>query len=159
MKKEYLGTPSELSALSTYIKLIRATDSVTNVVHSHLTKENLTISQFGVLEALYHLGPMCQRDAAKKILKSTANITTVIDNLEKRGLVERQRGTKDRRYIALHLTKQGEEFIERIFPRHLRGIVNSFSVLTTQEQQQLAQLCKKIGLAQAEIAAQQSGGN
>ncbi len=148
MKGEFLGTQSERSALSTYIKLTRATDAVTNAVYSHLTKEKLTISQFGVLKALYHLGPMCQRDAAKKILKSTANITTVIDNLEKRGLVERWRGKEDRRYITLHLTEPGRECIERLFPGHLRGIVNSFEVLTVEEQNQLGQLCKKLGLAQ-----------
>jgi len=148
MKREVKGKKEDLETLRTYVKMARATDTVTAVTHRHLAKENLTISQFGVLEALYHLGSMCQKDVAKKILKTTANITTVIDNLQKRGLVERVRSTEDRRYISLHITPEGAELIERIFPGHLHGIVESFKILTAEEQAQLAKLCKKLGLAQ-----------
>lgn len=148
MSHEVKGKKEDLATLGTYVKLVRATDTVTAVTHRHLAKQNLTISQFGVLEALYHLGSMCQKDVAGKILKTTANITTVIDNLEKRGLVKRVRSTEDRRYISLHITAEGAELVERIFPVHLQGIVESFKVLTADEQAQLAQLCKKLGLAQ-----------
>ena len=71
-------------ALNTYTKLMRAAESVTNRVNRFMSAANLTISQFDVLEALYHKGPLCQRDIAAKILKSTGNITLVIDNLESR---------------------------------------------------------------------------
>lgn len=148
MKREVKGQKEDLETLRTYVKLARATDTVTAATHRHLAKENLTISQFGVLEALYHLGSMCQKDVAKKVLKTTANITTVIDNLQKRGLVERVRSTEDRRYISLHITPEGAELIERIFPGHLQGIVESFKILTAEEQAQLAKLCKKLGLGQ-----------
>lgn len=148
MKHKVKGKKADLRTLNTYVKLARASDTVTAVTHKHLARENLTISQFGVLEALYHLGSMCQKDVARKILKTTANITTVIDNLEKRGLVERVRSTEDRRYISLHITADGAELIERIFPVHLQGIVESFRALTAEEQAQLAELCKKLGLAQ-----------
>lgn len=148
MKITFHGSKAEVDALNSYVKLMRATETLTVAAHRHLTQDKLTISQFGVLETLYHLGSMCQRDVAKKILKSTANITTVVDNLEKRGLVERRRSSEDRRYIALYLTDTGRELIERIFPDHVQGIVKSFAALTTEEQQQLAQLCKKLGLAQ-----------
>lgn len=146
MLQNFQGTEQELSTLQTYVKLVRAAETVTAAIHRHLASENLTISQFGVLEALYHLGPMCQRDTAKKILKSTANITTVINNLEKRGLVERVRSSEDRRYISLHLTASGRELVERIFPKHIKGVVSCFSVLSVEEQEQLAGLCKKLGL-------------
>jgi MarR family 2-MHQ and catechol resistance regulon transcriptional repressor len=66
--------------------------------------ENLTISQFGVLETLYHLGAMCQTEIGSKLLRSGGNITLVIDNLEKQGLVRRQRDTEDRRLVNIHLT-------------------------------------------------------
>ena len=147
MKITFRGTKVEADALNAYVKLMRAAETLTVASHHHLTKEKLTVSQFGVLEALYHLGPMCQRDVAEKNLKSTANITTVVDNLEKRKLVERQRSSEDRRYIALHLTDTGRDLIERIFPAHVQGIVKNFGTLTTEEQQQLARLCKKLGTA------------
>ena len=146
MKRKFIGTKSDAIALSTFVKLMRATDAVNQSTHKHLMEVNLTISQFGILEALYHLGPMCQRDIAKKILKSTANITTVIDNLEKRGLVKRKRSKDDRRYINLHLTNTGLKLIERVLPDHFQGIVDRLQLLTTEEQKQLASLCKKLGV-------------
>src|SRR5512137_147164 len=85
-------------ALNTFTKLMRAAESVTSRVHRVLAAPKLTISQFGVLEALYHKGPLCQKDIAAKILKSTGNITLVIDNLEKNGLVRRERDSEDRRF-------------------------------------------------------------
>lgn len=146
MAKCVQKTDVERHALSAFVKLMRAAESVATDIHTHLAAEKLTISQFGILEALYHLGPLCQRDAARKILKSTANITTVVDNLEKRKLVERKRSSEDRRYIALHLTPEGRQLIERVFPLHLQAIVDRFEALSQQEQQQLGCLCRKLGL-------------
>ena len=107
--------------------------------------EDLTVSQFGVLESLYHLGPMCQSTLGAKLLRSGGNITMVIDNLEKRGLVHRERDPDDRRMTVINLTKAGTELIERIFPNHLAEIVREMNALTPQEQEQLGALCKKLG--------------
>lgn len=143
-KKQQLSEAEQV-ALGTYVKLSRAVEAVTGDTHRHLGQENLTTSQFGVLEALYHLGSMCQKEMAVKILKSSANITTVIDNLEKRGLVERVRSKDDRRFISLHLTGEGEELIRRVFPRHARAMAERFSVLSDTEQEELSRLCRKLG--------------
>jgi len=145
---KYQGTAEEVDALNTYIKLMRAAKSVTDAAHSHLTKHRLTETQFGVLETLYHLGGMCQRELAEKNLTSTANITTVIDNLEKRNLVERVRSETDRRYITVNLTENGKELIGGIFPDHVRSIVKSFRVLSDAEKATLGELCKKLGKSQ-----------
>lgn len=131
-------------ALSTFVKLLRATEAISATVHGPLKDLNLTVSQFGVLEALYHLGPMCQRDLAKKILKSTGNLTTVIDNLEKRKLVRRKRNENDRRYFDVSLTLKGENLIKEIFPEHSDRIVKEMDYLTKSEQKQLGLLCKKL---------------
>jgi len=131
-------------ALSTFVKLLRATETISATVHGPLTDLNLTVSQFGVLEALYHLGPMCQRDLAKKILKSTGNLTTVIDNLEKRKLVRRKRNENDRRYFDVSLTLKGKNLVKEIFPDHADRIVQAMSYLTKNEQKQFGLLCKKL---------------
>ncbi len=133
-------------ALTTYTKLMRAAESVTSRVNRSMAAFDLTISQFGVLEALYHKGPLCQRDIAAKILKSTGNITLVIDNLEKRGLVRRERGSDDRRYLTVHLTEEGTALIARAFARVEAAIVAEMATLTEQEQELLGSLCKKLGL-------------
>jgi MarR family 2-MHQ and catechol resistance regulon transcriptional repressor len=150
MGTHYQGTPDEVRALNTYIKLSRASDAVTQRINRHLKEDGLTVSQFGVLEALYHLGPMVQTELAGKILKSTGNLTLVIDNLEQAGLVERQRDTVDRRFITVHLTPAGEALINRIFRPHVAGVVDTMRPLTAQEQEELARLCRKLGLAQRE---------
>jgi MarR family 2-MHQ and catechol resistance regulon transcriptional repressor len=139
------GTPSNLP-LNSYTKLMRAAESVTSRVVRTMTEFELTISQFGVLEALLHRGPLCQRDIAAKILKSSGNITLVIDNLEKRGLVKRQRDSVDRRYFTVSLTATGIELITGAFARVEAAIVTEMGVLTAGEQETLGRLCRKLGL-------------
>lgn len=150
MPTHYAGTAEEKSALDVYIKLARAAESVTARVNHHLAEVNLTISQFGVLEAVYHLGPMHQGLLAEKILKSSGNMTLVIDNLVKRELVERKRDSEDRRCVTIHLTEAGRYLIEEIFPRHVAIVVKEIGVLTMAEQVQLAALCRKLGLGRSD---------
>ena len=80
------------------------------------------------------------------MLKSGGNITTVVDNLEKRGLVERRRCSEDRRVIYAHLTAAGEQAIKAHFPKHAEQIEREMSVLTAPELAELGRLCRKLGL-------------
>ncbi|MBW4663271.1 MAG: MarR family transcriptional regulator [Chroococcus sp. CMT-3BRIN-NPC107] len=145
MGTRYLGTTEEVTALDAYIKLVRATESVTHRLQPHLETYKLTVTQFGVLEALFHLGAMHQRDLAEKLLKSGGNITLVIDNLEKRQLVKRDRETGDRRCISVSLTPTGKQLISDIFPAHAKAIAQQMSILSLDEQVELGRLCKKLG--------------
>ena len=146
MTVRFQGNQKEMRALNTYVKLMRAAESMTVRAHQHLSSAGLTISQFGVLEALYHLGPLSQKDIGQKILRSSGNITMVIDNLEKRSLVRRERDRQDRRSFIVHLTDAGNQLIRKIFPPHAAVISNELSVLTAAEQKTLGALCKKLGL-------------
>jgi MarR family 2-MHQ and catechol resistance regulon transcriptional repressor len=142
-----MTTPgSTYVALNCYTKLMRAAESVTSRLTRLMAADALTISQFGVLEALHHKGPLCQRDIAAKILKSTGNITMVIDNLEKRGLVQRERQSDDRRYFTITLTAKGGELIRKTFAEVEAAIVTEMAVLTEAEQETLGKLCRKLGL-------------
>ncbi len=146
MPTKYRGTEEERRALDTYIKLQRAAETVVAHATAHLAAHNLTVSQFGVLEALYHLGMLSQRELAQKLLKSTGNISTVLKNLEKHGLIERERALHDSRYMQVRISGAGRELIARIFAQHVEGIVAEMSVLTPEEQDELARLCRKLGL-------------
>ena len=150
MGTHYQGTPAEQSALNSYIKLSRAAEAVGQRINDHLKAAHLTISQFGVLEALYHLGPLQPGQLAEKILKSSGNLTLVIDNLVKRGLVQRQRRADDRRCIDIQLTPAGRDLIADLMPGHVAGVVAAFAPLTPEEQAQLGDLCRRLGLAQQE---------
>jgi MarR family 2-MHQ and catechol resistance regulon transcriptional repressor len=146
MGTRFKGTPDEVRALDTYIKLMRAADAVAARVTPSFAAAGLTMSQFGVLEAIYHLGPLCQRDLGQKILRSSGNVTQLIDNLEKRGLVRRERGAEDRRYIAVHLTESGTDLLESVLPTHVAAIAETFGVLDAGEQTELGRLCRAVGL-------------
>jgi MarR family 2-MHQ and catechol resistance regulon transcriptional repressor len=146
MRREHQGSEKEVLALSTYVKLMRSVESITARIHKHLASSGLTLSQFAVLEALYHLGPLYQREIGQKLLRSSGNITMVIDNLEKQGYVRRERKKEDRRFMMVRLTDEGFELISNVFPPHAAVIAREMGVLSTREQETLAQLCKKLGL-------------
>lgn len=150
MGTHFKGTQDQMIALDTYIKLTRASDSIQARLSNAASMQSLTISQFGVLEALMHLGPLSQNELGTKILKSNSNMTTVIDNLEKRNLVKRQRSTVDRRMIEVFLTPTGKDLIEGLFPHHVLAIQEQFSVLTTEEQIALGDLLRKLGRGENE---------
>lgn len=138
-------TGEQQFALGTYVKLVRASEATTARIHQHLAAARLTTSQFGVLEALLHLGPLCQRDLAAKILRSSGDLTLVIDNLERAGLAVRGRSQADRRYVVVSLTGKGRQVIEEVFARHAEVITAELSVLTSAEQKELGRLCRKLG--------------
>jgi len=146
MGSHYKGSKKEIRALDTYIKLIRAADTLSAGININLLSAGLTESQFNVLDALFHLGPLTQKDLGRKLLKSGGNITMVIDNLEKRNLVKRRRGEKDRRVFFVSLTLPGRRQIENILPEQVSRIKNEMSTLSKGEQNELQRLCKKIGV-------------
>ena len=146
MGTHYRGTPEEVRALDAYIKLMRAAESVTARLSRRMAASGLTVSQFGVLEALLHLGPLCQRELGRKLLKSSGNITLVVDNLEKRGLVRRRREGADRRFVTVHLTEKGHRLIRSVFPDVAAAIVEEMGALTASQQETLGRLCRRLGL-------------
>jgi len=145
MATRYRGGLKEVSSLDVYIKLMRASTSVLNQVVPRLQKAGLTFSQFGVLEALFHLGPLCQKELGDKLLQSGGNITMVVNNLERQGLVVRLRDEVDKRYMVVHLTWRGTQRIQELFPLHLQDLVQAFEVLSADELETLNGLLRKVG--------------
>lgn len=149
MPTHYRGTPAQVRALDLIIKLSRCAESLNHRLETPLEDSGLTTSQFGVLEVLWHLGPLCLSELAKKLLKTGGNLTLVVRNLERDGLVRRRRSKEDLRYYQVHLTAKGERVIRKVFPQHLARLARFASVLQPAEQQELARLCKKLGQAGA----------
>jgi MarR family transcriptional regulator, 2-MHQ and catechol-resistance regulon repressor len=146
MPTHYKGRSDTVRALNAYINLARASDSLLGRMSAQLEREGLTMGQFGVLEVLLHLGPMCQRTLGQKLLRSGGNITLVVDNLEKHGWVRRERLESDHRMMVIHLTPAGQELIATVFPRHAKAIKNEMSRLKPAEQETLRRLARKLGL-------------
>ena len=78
MGTKYKGNDSEVLSLNSYISLLRASDTIASQVGNLLNKNKLTISQFGILESLYYLGPMCQKQLGSKILKSSEYVSKIM---------------------------------------------------------------------------------
>lgn len=146
MGSHFKGNKEELLALTSWIKLSRASNSVLKNIKPSMVQYKLSTSQFMVLELLLHLGSMSQKVISQKLLRSSGNIVKVIDNLERDGLVLRKPDLRDRRAYKVILTKKGERIIKKIFPNHVKNIVETFSILNEEEQVKLSHLCKKLGL-------------
>lgn len=132
-------------ALSMWVKLARAHNTMYTLADRNIISFGLTTPQFGAIECLGHLGPMTIGNLCKKMLVSGGNMTVVIDNLEKDGLVERIRESKDRRKIIVRLTKKGEKLFEKIFIQHAEYIKELADALTAAEQEEIGRLLKKLG--------------
>lgn len=152
MGTHWKGSEEERRALNAFIRMMRAADTFSLALSRDLmSRHRLTLSQLGVLEALLHLGPLCAGDLGRRILRSPGNITTVLTNLEARGLVRRVRGKSDRRYVVVELTDEGQSFIAGLFPDHVVSIRTLFSPLEAEEQEELGRLCRKLGLGIREL--------
>lgn len=146
MPTHYDGSEDEERALNAFIHFTRAFGTVDRAISQTFKTHDLSSGQFGVLEAIYHLGPMHQGTLGEKLLQSKGNISTIITNLEDRGLVERRRDDEDRRYVNVHLTDEGRALISDVFPEHARLITEVFEVLDDEEIEELSRLCKKLGI-------------
>jgi len=135
------------NALSMWVKLARAHDTFNHLTAANIRSFGLTPAQFGVVECLGHLGPMLIGELTKKHLVSGGNMTVVVDNLEKEGLVERTVSKKDRRAYTVQLTGKGKRLFDKVFLQHANYVVKLASVLGEEEQVELGRLLKKLGLS------------
>lgn len=149
MATHFKGADAEVRALSALINLMRAADAFSASLTRELAGTGLTGSQFGVLEALLHRGPLYQGDLAGKLLRSCGSITAVVAGLERRGLVERRRDGADKRFVSVSLTGKGRSLIARLFPAHARTVACQFAALRAGEQERLRELCRRLGKSAA----------
>src|SRR5690349_16094026 len=138
--------PRVREALDAYVKLLRAGRAVLARVEPRLTAAGLTPTQFGVLEAILHKGPLSQRDLSRKVLTSPGNMTDLVDKLEALGLLHRVRQKTDRRAVQVELTPAGRKLIEPLFARHALDIAGVMAALNADELRQLARLLRRLGL-------------
>jgi MarR family 2-MHQ and catechol resistance regulon transcriptional repressor len=132
-------------ALKLWVVLSRAHAAVEAHAREQVAAHGLTLPEFGVLEALYHKGPMLLGELQRKILVSSGGITYVVDRLEGKGLVERSESPDDRRARFASLTREGERFIKRIFPEHAKVIEEAVSALTADDQRIAVRLLRDLG--------------
>ncbi|MAE05265.1 MAG: MarR family transcriptional regulator [Nitrospinae bacterium] len=145
MGSRYRGSKSEARALSAVINLVRAGESVMGRLNGQFAGLAITQSQFSVLDAIFHLGPLSQRELGEKIFRTSGNVTMVVDNLERGGMVRRERDPGDRRRVAVRLTAKGKNTIRELLPRRVAAIRDEMAALSAAEQDELRRLCRKLG--------------
>lgn len=147
MSKSTRANDKEALALATFTRLSRTAGKVRRSVYSGLSDTRLTESQVNVLELLYKLGALPQKEIAKNLSVTGGNITMVVDNLQKRDLVDRNRWQEDRRVVHVALTDLGRETIESYIPLHVEKVLGALGGLEPKEQEQLQSLCNKLEAA------------
>ncbi len=142
--------PQREPSLELFVVLSRAY----NWVNAHATRDirchGLNPTEFGILEVLYHKGPLPLQQIGEKVLISSGNITYAVDKLEQKQLLVRKPSPYDRRVIFAELTPQGHEMLAAIFPQHAEALHQAVSGLSLEEQVQAIQLLKKLGYAAQE---------
>lgn len=130
--------------LSTLIVFSRAEHEIHRKEYQTIKSSGLTIAQFGVLEALYNKGDMNINEIIESILTTSGNMTVVIKNLEKDGLINKTIDPKDKRSSIISITEKGINIIEEMLPSHIENINSIFNVLTEEEKITLKNILKKF---------------
>jgi MarR family transcriptional regulator, 2-MHQ and catechol-resistance regulon repressor len=132
-------------ALKLWVVLAKCFNSVADLDRKSIARFGLIPSEFAVLESLYHKGPIKLSEIGKHLLLTSGSVTYVVDKLEKQGLVKRVDCPEDRRAIFAHLTDEGRERIEQIFPAHAECLRETLSGLSPEEQEIATVLLRKLG--------------
>jgi MarR family transcriptional regulator, 2-MHQ and catechol-resistance regulon repressor len=132
-------------ALKLWVVMSRANNALSERLQASVSAHDLTLTEFGILEVLFHKGPLLLGEVQRRILVSSGGVTYLVDRLEKKGLVVRRECPGDRRARYAALTEAGEELIQRIFPSHAARIESLMSPLSEEEQRVAVSLLRRIG--------------
>ena len=128
-----------------WLLLSKATRALEAHAQRSVQALGMCLSDFAVLEALLHKGPLAVNVIGKKVLLTSGSMTAAVDRLERRGLVERQDDPNDRRARIVHLTGAGRKSIRKLFAAHERDMERPVSSLTSGEIESLTGALRKLG--------------
>jgi MarR family 2-MHQ and catechol resistance regulon transcriptional repressor len=144
------GDEDTAAALKLWVVLNRAQRAIGERTRREVERQGLRPTEFGVLEALYHKGPLTLGQVGERVLVTSGSMTPVADKLEQRGLIQRRTSSEDRRVCYAELTDAGRELIGGIFPDHAEVIRSAMGGLTVEEKQIAAALLRRLGRHAAE---------
>ena len=130
-----------------HIRLVlwKAAKAVDRVDRASIRKTGLILSDFAIMEALLHKGPLPINQIGEKVLLSSGSMTAAVNRLEKAGHVKRIQDPSDGRCFYVHLTKTGRRMVSRAFRQHAQNLEKVAGALTGDERTELLRLLKKIG--------------
>lgn len=140
----------ENTELKIFIGMSRALNDINKASNKVFVKYGLTMSQFGVLEALYHKGDLSIGEVQEKTLSTSGTIPVIVKNLEKEGLIKKCNDERDKRRFILHITEKGKNLMKEVYPENEAIIVSKMGIWTKSQQEELVKLMKKFGGIQDE---------
>ena len=144
-------TPDETAALRLWVIMSRAHAAIAEHAAADVSRHGLTLTEFAIVEALYHRGPLLLGEVQKRILVSSGGITFLVDRLAAKGLVERRSCPSDRRARYAALTPEGESLMAQIFPTHVAALTRAMSALSVEEKDDATRALRALGLLAAEL--------
>jgi MarR family 2-MHQ and catechol resistance regulon transcriptional repressor len=141
-----VSTKVHVEAPRLWIVLARCHDALSQVAEHRIEEAGLGLTDFAVLEALLHTGPLTITGIQGKVLLASGSMTAAVDRLEKKDLIIPSPAPSDRRAKVLGLTPGGRRVIEKAFRRHAAELESAMAVLSQVEKRQLYALLKKLGV-------------
>lgn len=135
---------TDIQGVTLWLALWRAADAVGGHARRDVARQGLCYTDFAVLEAVMHKGPLPVNVIGRLVLLTSGAITTAVDRLETRGLVERQAHPADRRARLVGLTTAGHEFMRVIWTDHETALEKAASALDSDERRTLFRLLLKL---------------
>jgi len=131
----------------THIRLIlgKASKAIERIDRESVADTGLNPSDFMIMEALLHKGPLPINTIGKKVLLTSGSMTAAVNRLEKKGLIKRIQDPGDGRRFYVHLTRPGLDVIKRAYAAHKKNLEKITKVLSSEEADELVRLLKKIG--------------
>ncbi len=135
----------DLSGIHLWLVLWKAARAVEAQAQRSIARFGMVQSDFGVLEALLHRGPLSAKQLGAKVLLTSGSVTAAIDRLAGRGLVRREDDARDRRACIVHLTAAGKRLIERAFAQHRMEMEEALAEFSMEDRRALLPLLRRLG--------------
>lgn len=135
----------DTSGVHVWLVLSKASRAVEAHALRNVAGLDMGLSDFGALEALLHKGSLSIKDLGAKVLLTSGSITTAVDRLEAKGLVERINDKQDRRSRIVRLTVTGRKVIKKAFAEHKLAMERAVSGLDLKDREQLIELLRRLG--------------
>ena len=145
MKQKRANKAQDTSGVHVWLVLMKAFQALMPHAAESIGRTELGDSDFRVLEALLHKGPLPVNTVGPKVWLTPGSISVAVDRLVKKGFVSRNDHPRDRRVRQVELTAKGRALITRGFKEHAAAMESVASVLSKNERLTLLRLLKKLG--------------
>jgi MarR family transcriptional regulator, 2-MHQ and catechol-resistance regulon repressor len=132
-------------AVHCWLVWLKAHEAITDYLFRGLAETGISDTDFRVLEALLHKGPLPVNTIGPLVHLTPGSISVAVERLLEKGLVSRVESLEDRRVRVVALTKRGRDLIVPIFRKHAAEIARVFGEVSAEELRVFERVLKKAG--------------